>query len=56
MADKTYELVSWPANEEYLKNPASFSERTFKHAANVKGVQAFVLFLLLVCTRHPKDT
>ncbi|KAI0300349.1 hypothetical protein BC826DRAFT_966724 [Russula brevipes] len=39
MADKVYELVSWPANEEYLNNPASFSERTFRHAVNEKGVQ-----------------
>jgi len=42
MTDKVYELVSWPANEEYLNNPASFSERTFTHAVNEKGVQ--VLF------------
>lgn len=44
MANKIYEFLSWPANEDYLKDPTSFNERTFTYAVNRKGVQRFVQF------------
>jgi len=37
MADKAYEIVSWPASEEYLKDPGAMTE-PFTYAVGRKGV------------------
>ncbi|KAI0303109.1 hypothetical protein BC826DRAFT_330822 [Russula brevipes] len=42
MADKFYEFLSWPAKEDYLKDPTSFNERTFTYAVNRKGVHTLL--------------
>jgi hypothetical protein len=41
MADKAYEIVSWPASEEYLKDPGAMTE-PFTYAVGRKGVTTFV--------------
>jgi len=38
MADKAYEIVSWPASEEYLKDPGAMTEPGFTYAVGRKGV------------------
>ena len=42
MADKAYEIVSWPASEEYLKDPGAMAESAFTYAVGRKGVTTFV--------------
>jgi len=37
MADKTWEVVSWPASEGYLKDPETFAVPAFTYAVTRKG-------------------
>jgi len=40
MADKIWEVVSWPASEGYLKDPEPFAVPAFTYAVTRKGVNA----------------